>query len=449
MNEQAGFLEKTFKLSANNTNVKTEFIAGFTTFMTMAYILAVNPFILSTTGMDKGAVFTATVVASIIGTLVMALYANLPFALAPGMGLNAIFAFTICGVMGIPWQTALAAVLVEGIIFIILGIFNIREAIINAIPMAIKNAISVGIGLFIAFIGILNSGIAKSGKFITPDGGLDGLAVTLGDITSPAVILSLIGLIITALLIAKGVKGGILIGIVATTIIGIPMGIVSFDGVQAFNLPPSLSPIAFQFDFSKLWSPDMLLALFTLLFVDMFDTVGTLIGVSTRANMLTEKGEVPRAKQALMADAIATTAGAMLGTSTVTTYVESASGVTEGGRTGLTSVFTSLFFVVALFFSGVFLIVPPQATAPALIIVGMYMCGSVVNIDWQDMNQAIPAFLTFAIMPFTYSIAEGITFGVLFYVFISLFTGKKDELKVSTYVLTLFLLAKVVFMFFQ
>ncbi len=449
MSEQTGFLERTFKLQENGTNVKTEFIAGFTTFMTMAYILAVNPWILSATGMDAGAVFTATVIASIVGTMVMALYANLPFALAPGMGLNAIFAYTICLGMGIPWQTALAAVLVEGIIFIILGIFNIREAIINAIPMAIKNAISVGIGLFIAFIGILNSGIATSGKFITPDGGLDGLTVTLGNITSPGVILTLIGLIITAVLVAKGVKGGILIGIIATTVIGIPMGIVSFEGVQVFKAPPSLAPIAFQFDFSQLLSPNMLLALFTLLFVDMFDTVGTLIGVSARANMLNEKGEVPRAKQALMADAIATTAGAMLGTSTVTTYVESASGVTEGGRTGLSSVFTSLFFVVALFFSGVFLIVPAEATAPALIIVGMYMCGSVVNIDWNDMNQAIPAFLTFAIMPFTYSIAEGITFGVLFYVFISLFTGKRDELKISTYVLTLFLIAKVVFMFFQ
>ncbi len=436
-------------LKEHGTNISTEFTAGLTTFMTMAYILAVNPMILSATGMDAGAVFTATVISSVIGTLAMAFLANLPFALAPGMGLNAIFAYTICLEMGIPWQTALAAVLVEGIIFIVLGIFNVREAIINAIPMAIKNAISVGIGLFIAFIGILNSGIAVSGKQVLPDGSLTGLTVQLGDLTQPPVILALIGVLITAVLVAKGVKGGILIGIIATTIIGIPMGIVSFENVQVFQMPPSLAPIAFQFDFAQLWSPSMLMALFTLLFVDMFDTVGTLIGVSTRANMLNEKGEVPRAKQALMADAIATTVGSLLGTSTVTTYVESSAGVTEGGRTGLSSVFTAILFMVALFFSGIFLIVPAQATAPALIIVGMYMCGSVVNIDWTDMNQAIPAFLTFAIMPFTYSIAEGITFGVIFFVAISLLTGKTEELRLSTFILTIFLVLKVAFPFFQ
>lgn len=449
MSGQSGFIERFFKLSESGTNVKTEFRAGLTTFMTMAYILAVNPFILSQTGMDAGAVFTATVLASIVGTLAMALYANLPFALGPGMGLNAIFAYTICLSMGIPWQTALAAVLVEGIIFMILGFLNIREAIINAIPMAIKNAISVGIGLFIAFIGVLNAGIAVSGKEITPDGSLAGLTVQVGDLTQPGVILALLGVLITSVLIVRGVRGAILIGIVVTTLIGIPMGVVSFEGAKIFNTPPSLAPIALQFEFSKLFSPEMLMALFTLLFVDMFDTVGTLIGVSARANMLNEKGEVPRAKQALMADAIATTVGAMMGTSTVTTYVESASGVAEGGRTGLASVFTAIFFAISLFFSGLFLLVPAQATAPALIIVGMYMCASVVKIDWNDLHQAIPAFLTFALMPFTYSIAEGITFGVLFFVFISILSGKTKELRVSTYVLTLFLIAKVAFLFFQ
>lgn len=449
MSEQKGFLEKFFKLSENGTNVNTEFRAGLTTFMTMAYILAVNPFILSQTGMDAGAVFTATVIASVVGTLAMALYANLPFALAPGMGLNAIFAYTICLGMGIPWQTALAAVLVEGIIFIFLGFFNIREAIINAIPMAVKHAISVGIGLFIAFIGVLNSGLAVSGKAIAPDGSLQGLTVTLGDLTEPGVILTLIGLLISSILIVKGIKGAILIGIVVTTLIGIPMGIVSFEGAQIFNVPPSIAPIAFQFEFSKLFSPSMLMALFTLLFVDMFDTVGTLIGVSSRANMLNEEGEVPRAKQALMSDAIATTFGAMLGTSTVTTYVESASGVAEGGRTGLASVFTAIFFAISLFFSGLFLLVPAEATAPALIIVGMYMCGTVVKINWDNLQDAIPAFLTFALMPFTYSIAEGITFGVLFYVLIAILTGKTKELRLSTYILTLFLIAKIGFIFLK
>ncbi len=445
--EQNNFLEKRFKLSEKSTTVGTEFTAGLTTFMTMAYILAVNPFIMSSAGMDPSAVFTATVIASIVGTLLMAFLANLPFALAPGMGLNAIFAFVICGQMGASWQTALTAVLIEGLIFIALSIFNIREAIINAIPMSIKHAISVGIGLFIAIIGFLNSGIATSGKFALPDGTLDGLTITLGDLTSPGTMLAIIGLIITAVLVVRKVKGAILIGIVSTTIIGIPMGVVSLEGLKIFQMPPSIAPIAFQFDFTHIFSIDMLIVLFTLLFVDMFDTVGTLIGVSGRAGMLSEKGEVPNAKQALLSDAIATTVGAMFGTSTVTTYIESASGVSEGGRTGLTSVFTALFFGIALFFSGIFLIVPPQATAPALIIVGMYMMTPITKIDWQNMEEAIPAFLTMTIMPFTYSIAEGITFGVLFFVITTVLNGKAKELKLANYILAAFLILKIAFMF--
>lgn len=446
---QDGFFEKQFKLKEHGTNVKTELTAGFTTFMTMAYILAVNPIILSSTGMDSGAIFTATVVASVIGTLLMAFLANLPFALAPGMGLNAVFAFTICGSMGASWQTALTAVLIEGLIFILLSVFNIREAIINAIPMAIKHAISVGIGLFIAFIGFLNAGIAVSGKFVLPDGSLDGLTIQLGDITSPGVILALIGLIITAILVVKEVKGAILIGILASTLLAIPMGITKIDMANLFQLPPSLAPIAFKFDLSQMFSPSMFIVLFTLLFVDMFDTVGTLIGVSGRAGMLNEKGEVPNAKQALLADAIATTLGAMLGTSTVTTYVESASGVTEGGRTGLTALFTAGFFAISLFFSGIFLMVPSQATASALIIVGMYMMAPITKIDWLKMEDAIPAFITLTLMPFTYSIAEGITFGVLSFVIINALSGKGEKMRLSTYVLSLFLALKIAFVFVE
>lgn len=446
---QSSFLERTFQLKEHGTNVSKEFTAGLTTFMTMAYILAVNPMILSGTGMDAGAVFTATVIASVIGTLMMAFLANLPFALAPGMGLNAMFAFTICGAMGASWHTALTAVLLEGIIFILLSAFNIREAIINAIPLAIKHAISVGIGLFVAFIGLLNAGIAVSGKAVLPDGTLTGLTVTLGDLTSAGVILALIGLIISSVLVAKKIKGGMLIGIFVTTLIAIPMGVVSLENANLFQLPPSLAPIAFQFDLSQIFNPNMLMVLFTLLFVDMFDTVGTLIGVSGRAGMLNEKGEVPKAKQALLADAIATTAGAMLGTSTVTTYVESASGVAAGGRTGLTSVFTALFFALSLFLSGLFLIVPAQATAPALIIVGMYMMAPIVKIDWNNEEEAVPAFITLAFMPFTYSIAEGITFGVLSYVLIAILSGKASKLNLSTYVLSLFLVLKIAFLFIE
>ena len=338
-------MEKFFKLKENGTNIKTEIIAGFTTFMTMAYILAVNPDILGATGMDKGAVFTATVISSLIATLVMALLANLPFALAPGMGLNAFFAYTVVIGMGQSWQTALTAVLIEGIIFIILTAFNVREAIVNSIPLNMKRAISVGIGLFIAFIGLQNSQIIVNN---------DATLIGLGNITSGNGLLAIIGIIIISILLSYNVRGAILLGILITSIIGIPMGITKLSPHGSF-MPPSLEPIAFKFDFINILSPNMIIVIFTFLFVDIFDTVGTLVGVCTKANMLTKDGEVPRCKQALFADSIGTVAGACLGTSTVTTFVESASGVAEGGKTGLTSLVFSALMFISLFLSNIFL----------------------------------------------------------------------------------------------
>lgn len=444
MTQQNSFFERFFKLSENGTTLSKEFIAGFTTFMTMAYILAVNPFILSATGMDINALFTATALSAIIATLVMGLVANLPFALAPGMGLNAIFAFNICLGMGYSWQTALTAVFLEGIIFIALTIFNIREAIIDAIPLAIKHAISVGIGLFIALIGFVNSGIVVSGKFVQEDGSLGGLIVDMGNLASPTVLIAVAGLAITGVLLARNVKGAILIGIFASTLLAIATGQVSLDGFQLFKAPPSLAPIAFKLDFSQIFSGDILIALFVLLFVDMFDTVGTLIGVCDRSGMLDKDGKVPNAKQALLADAIGTTAGALLGTSTVTTYVESASGVAEGGRTGLTAVVTAGLFAVALFLSPLFLMVPGYATGPALIIVGMFMMAPVSKIDWIDFSEALPAFLTFVIMPFTYSIADGIMFGMLSYVVVKSLTGKTKDIPALTYVIAGLFIIKLI-----
>lgn len=435
MTQQHSFFERFFKLSEHGTTLSKEAIAGFTTFMTMAYILAVNPIILSETGMDINALFTATALSAIIATLVMGLVANLPFALAPGMGLNAIFAYTICLGMGYSWQTALTAVFLEGIIFIALTVFNVREAIIDAIPLSIKHAISVGIGLFIALIGFVNSGIVVSGKFVQKDGSLGGLIVDLGSLATPTVLIAIAGLIITGVLLARNVKGAILIGIFASTLLAIVTGQVSLEGFQLFKAPPSLAPIAFKLDFSQIFSGDILIALFVLLFVDMFDTVGTLIGVCDRSGMLDKDGKVPNAKQALLADAVGTTAGALLGTSTVTTYVESASGVAEGGRTGLTAVFTAGLFAVALFLSPLFLMVPNYATGPALIIVGMFMMAPVSKIDWMDFSEALPAFLTFVIMPFTYSIADGIMFGILAYVAVKALTGKTKDIPALTYVI--------------
>lgn len=426
-------MEKFFKLKENGTNVKSEIIAGITTFMTMAYILAVNPSILSATGMDKGAVFTATVVSSIVATLIMGLLANLPFALAPGMGLNAFFAYTVVLGMGYSWQTALTAVFIEGIIFLVLTIFNVREAIVNSIPLNMKRAISVGIGLFIAFIGLQNSKIIINN---------DATLISLGDITSGSPLLAIIGLLITSLLLAYNVKGAILIGILLTTIIGIPMGITQLSPYASFA-PPSLEPVAFKLDFANILHPNMFIVLFTFLFVDMFDTVGTLVGVCTKANMLTKGGEVPRCKQALFADAVGTIFGACMGTSTVTTYVESASGVAEGGKTGLTAVVVAILFTISLFLSHIFLSIPSAATAPALIIVGLFMMTPILEIDLTDYTEAIPSFVCIIFMPFAYSIAEGITFGILAFTLLKLLTGRTKEITLFTWILAALLLIKI------
>lgn len=418
-------MEKFFQLKEHGTNVRTEVIAGITTFLTMAYILAVNPGILSATGMPADSVFTATAVASLIATLVMALVAKLPFALAPGMGLNAFFAFAVVLGMGKSWQFALTAVFLEGIIFIILTMFNVREAVINLIPQNVKRAISVGIGLFIAFIGFQNAGI------IVDD---PAVLVSLGSFAQPATLLAAIGLVIIAVMNAYNIRGSLLWGILAATVIGIPMGVTNLEGFKLFQAPPSLAPIFFQFEWSSVFTGEMLIILFTFLLVDMFDTVGTLIGVSTKAGILNEDGSIPRAKQALLADAVGTTVGAVLGTSTVTTYVESAAGVEEGGRTGLTALVTAGMFFLALFLSPLFLVVPGAATAPALILVGVFMMSPVKEIEFGDITEAIPAFLTIIMMPLAYSIAEGIVFGLVSYVIIKLLSGKAKEVPVATYV---------------
>ncbi len=426
-------LDKFFKLTENKTSVKTEILAGLTTFMTMAYILAVNPDILSATGMDKNALFTATALSAFVATLVMALVAKLPFALAPGMGLNAFFAFTVVLGMGYSWQFALTAVLLEGILFLLLTAFNIRELIVNAIPMTLKHAISVGIGFFIAFIGLQNAGIIVDNP---------ATLVSLGDMGSPAVLIAIGGIVLTAVLLALKVRGALLIGIFTATIAGIPFDVTQVPDGNLVGTPPSLAPIMFQFDFSKVFTIDMLIVLFTFLFVDMFDTVGTLVGVSSKAGMLDKEGRVPRAKQALFADSIGTTVGAMLGTSTVTTYVESASGVAEGGKTGLTSLTTAVLFLLALFFAPLFTMVPGAATAAALVLVGFFMMSPIVKINFDDFTESIPAFITIIVMPLTYSIAEGIVFGMLAFVLLKLLTGKVKDISLIMVVLAVLFVLK-------
>ncbi len=428
-------MEKFFKLKEHDTDVKTEVIAGITTFMTMAYILVVNPGILSATGMPFDALFTSTVLASIVATLVMALYANYPFALAPGMGLNAFFAFTVVGIMGYSWQFALTAVLIEGIIFIILTFLNVREAIINAIPMNLKHAVSVGIGLFIAFIGLNGAGIVVTGQ---------GTPLMLGEVNSGAALVALIGLLITGVMLAKKVRGALLWGIIITTAISVPVGLTVLPS-SLVSLPPSIAPIAFQFEFSNVFSLDMLVVLFTFLFVDMFDTIGTLIGVSVKADLLDENGTLPGAKKALFADAIGTTVGACLGTSTVTTFVESAAGVADGGRTGLTALSTAGMFLVALFLSPLFLMVPAAATSPALILVGLFMMSPILKINLDDYTESIPAFLTIIMMPLSYSIAEGIAFGVASYMILKFVSGRAKEVSMVTYIVGLIFIARFIF----
>ncbi|HQO72763.1 MAG TPA: NCS2 family permease [Sedimentibacter sp.] len=433
-------MKQFFKLEENNTNVKTEVLAGITTFMTMAYILIVNPIILSETGMDFGGIFTATALSSLVATLMMALYANYPFALAPGMGLNAFFAFTVVlGPMGKSWEFALTAVLIEGIIFILLSFIKAREAIFESIPLNLKNAVSVGIGIFISFIGLSGAGIVKAGN---------GTLVALGELTSGAPLLAIIGIIITGLLLIKNVKGALLIGIVITTIIGIPMGVTilpeNFSTIV--SMPPSLKDVAFKFvGFDQIFSFEMLVVVFTFLFVDIFDTVGTLAGVATKANMLDEEGKLPRVGAALMSDAVGTVVGACLGTSTVTTYVESASGVAEGGRTGMTSLVTAAMFGVALFFAPLFTLVPSAATAPALVIVGLFMMSPITKINFNDYTEAIPAFLTIVMMPFAYSIAEGIVFGMVSYVILKAISGKFKDISLVMWILSVLFVLRFIF----
>ena len=423
-------LKKLFGFDPKETTVKTEIMAGLTTFLTMAYILAVNPNILSETGMDKGALFTTTVLVSAATTMLMGLYAKLPFALAPGMGLNAFFAYSICMVMGYSWQFALTAVFLEGIIFILLTVSNLREKIVYTLPDPLKNAISAGIGLYIAFIGLQNAGIIVNS---------DATLVTLGNITEGSALLGIIGIALTSILLIKNVKGALLIGILATTLIGIPMGVTQFNGVA--SLPPSIEPIFFKFEWQHIFTPDMFIIVFTLLFVDLFDTIGTIIGVANKAGMV-KNGEIPRLKQAFMVDAIGTTAGAVMGTSTVTTFVESASGVNEGGRSGLTAFTTGVCFLSSLFLAPFFLAIPGAATAPVLVLVGLMMMSSVLKVDFGNYADAIPAFVCIIFMPLAYSISDGIVLGHLCYVLINVLSGNRKRVTVGMYILALFFLLK-------
>ena len=428
-------LEKIFHLKENHTDVKTELMAGVTTFMTMAYILAVNPSILSASGMDANAVLIATSLASFVGTALMALLANYPFALAPGMGLNAYFAYTVVLTMGYSWQLALMAVFVEGIIFIVLSLTNVREGIFNAIPMTLKSAVSVGIGLFVAFVGLQNAKlIVNSDSTLVTYQHFKGETFSSVGVGS---ILALLGVAITAILLVKKVKGGILYGILITWVLGI---------VCDFSALGKTFGQVFKTDFSCVGILNFFAVMFSFLFVDLFDTLGTLIGVASKADMLDEEGKLPRIKGALMADSIATCAGAVLGTSTTTTFVESASGVTEGGRTGLTSMTTGILFLLAVVFSPLFLTIPSFATAPALIIVGFYMMGSAIKIDFSDPSEGIPAFLTILAMPTAYSISEGIAIGVISWTIVNVVTGKAKEKKISPlmYVLTVLFILKYV-----
>jgi len=428
-------LQKLFGFDPQTMTVKKEVIAGITTFLTMAYILAVNPDILSAAGMDKGAVFTTTIIAAALGTLVMSIYAKMPFALAPGMGLNAFFAFTIVLGMGYTWQFALTAVFLEGIIFILLTITGLRQMIVESMPLVLRRAISPGIGLFIAFIGLKSAGLVVSN---------DATLVALGDMHAPAVLLAVFGLIFTAALLVGRVTGALLIGILVTTIIGIPLGLTQFNGL--LDTPPSISPIFMQFEWNNIFTLDMLICVLTFLFLDMFDTIGTLIGVSNRAGFSDEKGNIPHLKQAFMADAIGTTAGAILGTSTVTTYVESAAGVNVGGRSGLTSFTTVICFLLALFLAPLFLAIPAQATSSALILVGVMMMGGIRDIDFDNYLDAIPCFICIITMPLTYSISHGIMLGLISYVLLYVCTGRWNKLNIGMYILAVLFILRYAFL---
>ena len=429
-------LKKLFGFDPSVMKVKTEIMAGVTTFLTMSYILAVNPDILSAASMDRGAVFTATALAASFATLVMAILAKLPFALAPGMGLNAFFAFTLVQGMGYSWESALAAVFIEGLVFILLTVFNIRELIVNAIPETLRHAISVGIGLFIAFLGLQKAGliVANPATF-----------VSLGEFT-PSTLLAVGGIIIGGVLVARKVKGALFYASVAVTLLSIPLGITRIpEGFSLVSMPHSLEPVFFKLDFHSLLSPNMLIAIFSLVFMDIFDTLGTLVGTANKVGMVTPDGSIPKLKPAMMADAVGTTVGALLGTSTTTTYAESTAGIAEGGRSGLTAAVVSGLFIVALFFAPFFLLVPGIATAGVLVIVGSFMFDAVKKIRFDDMTEAFPAFVTIIMMPLTYSIAEGIVLGLLTYVSLKLFAGKYRELNLTMYILSILCILKYVF----
>ena len=430
-------LQKLFGFDPAKHNVKTEIMAGITTFLTMAYILAVNPSIfsnLASMGMDTNAVFTATALAAIVGTLIMSLYAKKPFGLAPGMGLNAFFVFTVCLTMGYPWQFALTAILIEGFLFVVLTLTKIRTLIVDAIPTTLKRAIGGGIGLFIAFIGLKNAGIIVENS---------ATFVSIGKLTEGSALLGVIGIVITSVLTVKKVPGSLLLGILITAIIGIPMGLAHFTGLV--DVPPSVDPLFCKFEFHNIFTIDMLVVVFTFLFIDMFDTMGTLVGVCTKAGMMRPDGKIPGLNKAFLADAIATMTGACLGASTTTTYVESAAGVAQGGRTGLTSFATAVCFIIALFFAPLFLSIPAAATTPVLVIVGLFMLSPIKDIDLEDYAESIPAFITIIMMPLAYSISDGILCGLISYVAINALCGNFKKINITMWVLAILFVMKYIF----
>lgn len=427
-------LKKIFAFDPTRMSIKKEVLGGVTTFLSMAYILAVNPSILSATGMDEGAIFTSTAVSAILATLVMAFYARMPFSLAPGMGLNAFFAYTVVLAMGYSWQFALTAVFIEGLLFILLTVTGIRNMIVNAMPIILRRAISPGIGLFIAFIGLKNSGVITSSE---------ATFVTLGSLHNPGVLLTWFGIILTATLLIRKITGALLIGILITTIVALPLGLAEIPSI--FSLPPSIKPIAFKLEWHNIWSMEMLICVLTFLFLDMFDTIGTLIGVCSQARMTDKEGNIPGLNRALMADAIGTTAGALLGSSTVTTFVESATGVNVGGRSGLTACVSAICFVIALFFAPLFLAIPPQATSVALVLVGIMMMTDIRNINFSNYMDAVPCFICIVFMPFAYSISDGIMLSIMVYVATRLLSGKLRQIPIGTYILAAIFALRYIF----
>ncbi len=437
-NINSSFLEKVFKLSENNTSVRTEILAGVTTFMTIAYILVVNPNILGQAGMDKGAVFTATAIASGIGCFIMGILANYPIILAPSMGINAFFTYTVVLGMGYTWQFALCAMFIEGVIFVLLTVTNIREKIIECMPDVLKHAITAGIGLFITFIGLVNAGIVTQG----------GAIISLGNIKSPVVLLAIIGLMIASTLLIKNVNGAFLISIVITSVIGMVFTIVPMP-TGIIDLPPSIQPVfikIFDVSRSQIFSLDMVIIVFTLLFVNMFDSIGFLLGIAQKADLLDENGNMPNVKKALLAESVSTTISSILGTSTLATTVESGSGIAVGGRTGLTACVTGILFFISLFFAPLFVSIPAQATSPVLILVGFLMASSILRINFDDFTDAIPAFIIFVMMPLAYSVADGIMFGIISYTFLKLVSGRKQDVKFSLIILSVIFILKFAFL---